>query len=116
MRDHDASHLTDRELDRGRRELAASPALSRPGSPVRAPIQADAELAERAKPPARAVPDQGPAVNRYRASRQGDIRLNKSAHPGWAMTVDAGSLTEPGNRINAQKEYEQNPSRFPENL
>jgi hypothetical protein len=54
MRDHDASHLTDRELDRARRELAASLALSRPGSPVLAPTQAqltaiDAELAGRTK-------------------------------------------------------------------
>lgn len=41
------------ELERTRRELAASLALSRPGSPVRVPIEAslsaiDAELAERA--------------------------------------------------------------------
>jgi hypothetical protein len=52
MRDHVASHLTDRELDHARRELTASLALSRPGSPIRAPIQAqltavDAELTER---------------------------------------------------------------------
>jgi hypothetical protein len=54
MRDHDASHLTDRELDHARRELAASLALSRPGSPIRTPIQAqltaiDAEMADRAQ-------------------------------------------------------------------
>jgi hypothetical protein len=52
MREHVASDLTDRELEHARRELSASLALSRPGSPVRAPIQAqlsaiDAELAER---------------------------------------------------------------------
>ena len=40
MRDHVASGLADRELERARRELAASRALSRPGSPVHAPIQA----------------------------------------------------------------------------
>jgi hypothetical protein len=40
MRDHVASGLTDRELERARRELAASLALSRPGSPIHAPIQA----------------------------------------------------------------------------
>jgi len=38
MRDHDVSHLTDAELDRARRQLAASLALARPDSPVRAPI------------------------------------------------------------------------------
>jgi hypothetical protein len=54
MRDHNASHLTDRELYHARRELAASLALSRPCSPILAPIQAqlaaiDTELADRAK-------------------------------------------------------------------
>lgn len=47
--------LTVDELDRARRELAASLALARPGSPVRAPILArvsaiDAELARRSTP------------------------------------------------------------------
>ena len=54
MRDHVASGLTDGELEHARRELAASLALSRPGSPIRTPIQArmsaiDAELAERTR-------------------------------------------------------------------
>ena len=54
MRNHVASALTDGELSHARRELAASLALSRPGSPIRAPIEAqltaiDAELAERTK-------------------------------------------------------------------
>jgi hypothetical protein len=52
MRDHVVSSLTDGELEHARRELAASLALSRPGSPIRTPIEAhmsaiDAELAER---------------------------------------------------------------------
>jgi hypothetical protein len=52
MRDYDVSHLTGRELERARRELAASLALARPGSPVRVPILArisaiDTELAAR---------------------------------------------------------------------
>ena len=52
MRDHDVTMLTVDELDRARRELAASLALARPGSPVRATILAhisaiDAELARR---------------------------------------------------------------------
>ena len=49
----DVSHLTPGELERARRELAASLALARPGSRVRGPILAhmtaiDAELAGRA--------------------------------------------------------------------
>ncbi len=52
MRDHDVSMLTASELERARRELAASLALVRPGSPARVPIEAhlsaiDAERAER---------------------------------------------------------------------
>ncbi len=52
MRGPDVSGLTAGELDRARRELAASLALSRPGSPVRGPILAqmsaiDAELGAR---------------------------------------------------------------------
>ena len=52
MRSHDVRSLTTPELDRARRELAASLALTRPGSPVRVPAEArisaiDAELAER---------------------------------------------------------------------
>jgi hypothetical protein len=53
MRDHDVTALTGRELEQARRELAASLALARPGSPARVPILAqmkaiDAELADRA--------------------------------------------------------------------
>jgi hypothetical protein len=52
MRDHKVSRLTATELERARRELAASLALARPDSPIRAPILShmtaiDAELAER---------------------------------------------------------------------
>ncbi len=48
----DVTALAPGELERARRELAASLALARPGSPVRGPIQAhlaaiDAELATR---------------------------------------------------------------------
>lgn len=54
--------LTAAELDRARRELVASLALARPGSPVHAPILArisaiDAELAGRSTP-ARPAPEQ----------------------------------------------------------
>ena len=53
MREHDVTALTAAELEAARRELAASLALARPGSPVCAPIRAhlaaiDAELAGRA--------------------------------------------------------------------
>jgi hypothetical protein len=52
MRDHDVTALTAGELERARPELAASLALPRPDSPVRAPILArisaiDAERAGR---------------------------------------------------------------------
>ena len=52
MRDHDVTTLSGRELEQARRELAASLALARPGSPARVPILAqmkaiDAELAGR---------------------------------------------------------------------
>jgi hypothetical protein len=52
VREHDVTTLTLAELQRARRELTASLALARPGSPVCVPIQAqltaiDAELARR---------------------------------------------------------------------
>jgi hypothetical protein len=52
MRDHDVTALTLGELEQARRELAASLALARPGSPVRVPIlehigAIDRELAAR---------------------------------------------------------------------
>ena len=52
MREHDVSALTARELERARRELAASLALTRPGSLARVPILSamnaiDTELAQR---------------------------------------------------------------------
>jgi hypothetical protein len=58
MRDYDVRGLTAPELDRARRELAASLTLARPGSPIRAPIEAhlsaiDTELADRASAPLR---------------------------------------------------------------
>ena len=54
MRDHDVSGLTAGELERARRELRASLALVRPGSPARVPILAqmsaiDRELSERTR-------------------------------------------------------------------
>jgi hypothetical protein len=52
----DVTGLTSGELDRARRELQASLALARPGSPMRGPIQAhlsaiDTELARRTDGP-----------------------------------------------------------------
>jgi hypothetical protein len=49
------------------------------------------------------------SAGRYWATRQGSARLTKAVHPGWAMTVDADSLTELETRIQAQKDYEQAP-------
>ena len=62
MRDHDVSGLTAGELERTRRELAASLALVRPDSPARVPIVAhmsaiDAELAERTAGQPHGLPD-----------------------------------------------------------
>jgi hypothetical protein len=56
MRDHNVASLTEAELDRARRELAASLALARPDSPIRVPILShmsaiDIELAERTDSP-----------------------------------------------------------------
>ena len=67
MRDHDVTTLTAPELERARRELAASLALSRPDSPVRTPILArmsaiDAELAQLLT--ITKFPSQGPATIR----------------------------------------------------
>lgn len=58
MRDYSVRGIPAGDLDRTRRELAASLALARPGSPIRVPIEAhmsaiDAELAERASAPLR---------------------------------------------------------------
>ncbi len=52
VRSHDVSALTPAELERARRDLAASLALARPGSPACVPITAqigaiDTELARR---------------------------------------------------------------------
>ncbi len=52
-RPHQVSDLTGPELERARRELAASLALARPGSPAQMPIMAqmsaiETELASRA--------------------------------------------------------------------
>jgi len=53
VREHDVAGLTAAELEAARRELAASLALARPGSPIQVPIRArmaaiDTELAGRA--------------------------------------------------------------------
>jgi hypothetical protein len=53
VREHDVTSLTATELEAARRELAASLALARPGSPIQAPSRArmaaiDTELAGRA--------------------------------------------------------------------
>ncbi len=61
MRNHNVRGQTADELQRARRELVASLALSRPYSPIRAPIQAhvtaiDTELAARGARTASAEP------------------------------------------------------------
>jgi hypothetical protein len=77
MREHDVTALTAAELEAARRELAASLALARPGSPVCAPIQAhlaaiDAELAGRAaaRPGLPGSPRAHPSGRRMRRLRK----------------------------------------------
>ncbi|SRR6266567_3356501 len=62
VRDYDVRGMPAGELDRTRRELAASLALARPGSPIRVPLEAhisaiDAELAERTADQSHGLPD-----------------------------------------------------------
>ena len=82
MREHDVAALTAAELEAARRELAASLALARPGSPVLAPIQArlsaiDAELAGWA-----AVRAGLPGSLRARPHRAG-TRVEEDAPHSW---------------------------------
>lgn len=88
MRDYDVSSLSTPELERARRELAASLALARPGSPVRAPILAkltviDAELAWRrpgtAAGSTASLPPPADAVRITGIMRQ---------HPRWSVFWD----------------------------
>lgn len=74
MRDHVASDLADGEPDHARRELAARPALARPGPPVRVPAEArlsaiDAGAAGRA---ASAVPRERTERESRSKARQAD--------------------------------------------
>ncbi len=87
-RPHDVSTLTPRELEQARRELAASLALARPGSPVAVPILArlsaiDTELA--ARTPASSPADH-PAGQRsscgFGTSDQHWLEGHLSQHPG----------------------------------
>ncbi len=91
MREHDVTALTVAELDRARRELFASLALARPGSPVRAPILArisaiDAELAVRRNP---ATPPRNTHVTNLPAPE--DVALLTGilrAHQQWSVFWD----------------------------
>lgn len=72
-RAHDVSALTAADLERARRELAASLALVRPGSPARVPILAqiravETELASR----------NAGAAARHRAPHDGPQRVSGS--------------------------------------
>ena len=90
MREHDVAALTAAELEAARRELAASLALARPGSPARVPIQArlaaiDAELAGRAaaRPglPAPRAPGPRTAGTRVEEGRPGSPGTAGHAEP-----------------------------------
>ena len=88
MRDHDVRTLAASELERTRRDLAASLALVRPDSPTRVPIlramtAVDAELAEQA--------DREIAAGRYRGPLHGIPWGAKDliAYPGYRTTWGA---------------------------
>jgi hypothetical protein len=83
-RSHDVSGLTTAELDRTRRELQASLALARPGSPATVPILAhlsaiDTELAGRS---AGRGPDGKPSSQGTATSSDALTRASRSANPG----------------------------------
>jgi len=46
------------------------------------------------------------SAGRYWATRRGKIQIPEKAHPGWAMTIDADSITELQKLINEQEDYE----------
>jgi hypothetical protein len=46
------------------------------------------------------------SAGRYWATRRGNVQLSENVHPGWAMTVDANSLTELETRIKEQEDPE----------
>jgi hypothetical protein len=83
MRSHDVRSLTAAELDRARRELAASLALARPGSPVRVPIEAslsaiDTELAERGQ--RASIPCHWPQCRMFRPNGQTYCDEGRNCH------------------------------------
>ena len=44
------------------------------------------------------------SAGRYWATRRGEIQIPDKAHPGWAMTLDADSITELEKLINEQED------------
>jgi hypothetical protein len=46
------------------------------------------------------------SAGRYWATRRNKIQIPGKAHPGWAMTIDADSITELEKLINEQEDYE----------
>lgn len=44
------------------------------------------------------------SAGRYWATRRGEIHIPEKSHPGWAMTIDADSLTELEKQINEQED------------
>jgi hypothetical protein len=93
MREHNVAALTATELDAARRELAASLALARPGSPVRAPIQA------RMTPSTPNWPDGPPPGPGYPAPRVLSLRrAGTRVEEGRPGILGAGAFSRLGRR------------------
>ncbi len=47
------------------------------------------------------------SAGRYWATRRGKIQIPDKAHPGWAMTIDADSITQLEQLISEQEDDQQ---------
>lgn len=47
------------------------------------------------------------SAGRYWATRRGKIQIPDKAHPGWAMTIDADSITQLEQLISEQEDAQQ---------
>jgi len=102
MREHDVTTLTARDLERARRELTASLALTRPGSPARTPILAhltaiDIELTRRTGQ----QPDRPSGSPRAWPDGRRGLRMT-SRHPGPNLQDRAVLLPGNGHRHQCQ--------------
>jgi hypothetical protein len=100
VREHDVRELTAGELERARRELAASLALARPGSALRVPIEAhlsaiDAEVTARASAVLRVcgcafATDNGSRMDGHLWNNPSHQERDLSRYQDAAIVVDRG--------------------------